>query len=426
MKNLIFALALFTGACCWAQGESGSPVDDTTITVTPLNDHLYMITCIGGEEFNMPPYGTNLIASVGPDGILLVDAAFTTTAEALRDTLKTLGNGNLKLVINTHHHGDHTLGNQFLKNQATVIAHRNVIERMTGDYFSLPGAPDPNQPAVGFDDSLIIVFNGEKIRVVHTPNCHSDGDAYVHFTGSNIVAAGDLFFSDEIPFVHLQAGGTVKEYRAQLKKLINEFPDATVFVASHGRTYTKDHLQEYDRMLSGTVSAVEQAVAKGLSLEELDGDTLLADWAEWNGSFPTTTLQAWTQTVFTEASGGSNGKPSISEPLTAVLLLGSAREAAQEYERLKATEVGAYDFGEVHLNMLGYQLLMRGRTEDAIGIFRLNIDAFPTSFNVYDSYAEALAARGDTAQAIENYEKSLELNPENTNAVEMLKKLRQP
>ncbi len=424
MKNLILVLVFFACACCWAQSESGSTKTDTTITISPLNDHLYMITCIGGEEFNLPQYGTNLIASVGPDGILLVDAAFTTTGEALRDTLKTLGNGNLKMVINTHYHGDHTFGNRFLKDHALLLGHVSIINRTSGNYFYLAGPPSPNQPTVGFDDSLVIVFNGEEIHVVHTPNCHSDGDAYVYFVGSNVVAAGDLFFSDELPYVDLPGRGTVAGYHAQIKRFIEDFPDDAVFVASHGRSYTKEDLGDYDEMLTGTVDAVRQAVAEGKALEELNGEVVLADWAEWNGSFATTTLQAWMQTVYTELTGGAERKTSVCEPLTETLVEGTVREAAAEYQRLKATQADAYDFGEAHLNMLGYQLLMRGRIEDAVGIFRLNIDAFPTSFNVYDSYAEALATRGDTAQAIINYEKSLELNPDNTNAVDMLEKLR--
>ncbi len=140
--------------------------------------------------------------------------------------------------------------------------------------------------------------------------------------------------------------------------------------------------------------------------------------------FPTNNLEAWTRTVYNEESGWGDGKPSICEPLTKALAEGSVEDALLCYSRLKSTEADNYDFGEAHLNMLGYQLLMRERVDDALRIFALNVEAYPASSNVYDSYGEALLAHGDTAQSIINYEKSLELNPDNTNATEVLKQLR--
>jgi tetratricopeptide (TPR) repeat protein len=75
------------------------------------------------------------------------------------------------------------------------------------------------------------------------------------------------------------------------------------------------------------------------------------------------------------------------------------------------------------INLLGYQLVECGKIDEAIKVFRLNTGIFPQSSNVYDSYAEALAISGDTATAIENYRISLALDPENYNAVKMLREL---
>jgi hypothetical protein len=79
---------------------------------------------------------------------------------------------------------------------------------------------------------------------------------------------------------------------------------------------------------------------------------------------------------------------------------------------------------EVSINGIGYRLLNMERFADAIEIFRFNMESFPESFNVYDSYAEALMKSGDTENAVLNYKKSLELNPDNANAREMLKTLK--
>ena len=76
------------------------------------------------------------------------------------------------------------------------------------------------------------------------------------------------------------------------------------------------------------------------------------------------------------------------------------------------------------MNFLGYQLLNQGRLPEAIAIFKLNVDSYPTSWNVYDSLGEAYKNAGETRLAIRNYEKSLELNPDNSNGMQILKELR--
>lgn len=97
-----------------------------------------------------------------------------------------------------------------------------------------------------------------------------------------------------------------------------------------------------------------------------------------------------------------------------------------EYRNLKARESATYDFGEGELNNLGYLLLRAGKVKDAIEIFKLNVEAYPQDSNPYDSLGEAYMNINERELAITNYKKSLELNPKNTNAVEMLKRLQNP
>lgn len=97
--------------------------------------------------------------------------------------------------------------------------------------------------------------------------------------------------------------------------------------------------------------------------------------------------------------------------------------AIARYRELKATEKDAYDFSEPQLNGLGYQLMQMKRVKDAIEIFKLNVEMYPQGFNTYDSLGEAYMENGDKQLAIQNYKKSLELNPKNTSAAEKLKKL---
>ena len=97
-----------------------------------------------------------------------------------------------------------------------------------------------------------------------------------------------------------------------------------------------------------------------------------------------------------------------------------------QYRDLKAKQAATYDFAEGELNRLGYQLLRSGKPKEAIEIFKLNVEAYPQGFNTYDSLAEAYASINERELAIQNYKKSLELNPNNTNAAEVIKRLEKP
>ena len=98
--------------------------------------------------------------------------------------------------------------------------------------------------------------------------------------------------------------------------------------------------------------------------------------------------------------------------------------AVTEYRGLKERGFGDLYISEGDLNELGYRLLGRKRVPEAIEILKLNVEAYPASANVYDSLGEAYAVSGNMPLAIQNYEKSLSLDPSNTNAAMMLKKLK--
>jgi FKBP-type peptidyl-prolyl cis-trans isomerase len=114
----------------------------------------------------------------------------------------------------------------------------------------------------------------------------------------------------------------------------------------------------------------------------------------------------------------------VSQVLTRTLSEKGVEAAVAQYRELKARGFGELFTNEGDLNTLGYRLLRDRKFKDAIEILKLNVEAYPKSANVYDSLGEAYMANGDTALAVENYEKSLALDPKNTNAIEMLKKLK--
>jgi tetratricopeptide (TPR) repeat protein len=134
------------------------------------------------------------------------------------------------------------------------------------------------------------------------------------------------------------------------------------------------------------------------------------------------TMAIWVPQV----KAGFDPRKSIAETLSATIASSGLDAAVKQYHDLKAAPPAAYNFDEDELNTLGYRLIRMKKFKEAVRIFQLNVEAYPQSSNAYDSLAEGYMDDGDKPQAIANYQKSLQLNPKNRNAVVMLKKLNTP
>ena len=123
------------------------------------------------------------------------------------------------------------------------------------------------------------------------------------------------------------------------------------------------------------------------------------------------------------------GKPydqpqkSIAESLFNTLLEKNIASTIEHYHDLKKKYPDNYNFSVRELNRLGYQLLGLEKVDEAIEIFKLNVEVYPTSSNAYDSLGEVYMNNNQKELSVKNYEKSIELNPKNANAIKMLKKL---
>jgi CubicO group peptidase (beta-lactamase class C family) len=137
---------------------------------------------------------------------------------------------------------------------------------------------------------------------------------------------------------------------------------------------------------------------------------------------------AFTALRITGPNGSLNATHISASDLTPYELLMSGKIAAaiEQYRQIKKETPLNPSVDEGRLNSVGYGLLRQQKLAEAIAIFKVNVELYPKSANTYDSLAEAYAANGEKDLAIANYQKSLELNPKNPNAREMLKKLAGP
>jgi tetratricopeptide (TPR) repeat protein len=118
-----------------------------------------------------------------------------------------------------------------------------------------------------------------------------------------------------------------------------------------------------------------------------------------------------------------DNRTSIADTLAATIASSGVDQAVKQYHDLKSAGLATYNFDENELNALGYQLIKANKFKEAIRIFQLNIEAYPQSANTYDSLGEAYMDDGSKAPAIANYQRSLQLNPKNHNAMKMIQKL---
>lgn len=276
ISALTFVVALFTTSA-YAQTD-WSKVE---IKVHKVNGNVYMLQGAGG----------NIGVSVGPDGILIVDDQYAPLADKIKAALKTLGEGKLKFVLNTHWHGDHVGGNAAFGPEAPVIAHDNVRKRMattqTNEFFksTTPASPKEALPVITFGHSVNLHFNGEEIRAIHFPTGHTDGDSVIYFTTSNVIHMGDHFFAARFPFVDLDSGGDVEGFTKNVGDVIAKLPAGVKIIPGHGPLSTPDDLKLFHRMLLETTDIVRKKMAAGKTLDQIKAEGLPDEWKSWGTGF---------------------------------------------------------------------------------------------------------------------------------------------
>jgi cyclase len=287
---LIFALIVLAISATTALAQTDwSKVE---IKVTKVAGNVYMLEGAGG----------NIGVSVGPDGILIVDDQFAPLADKIKAALKTLGEGKLKFVLNTHYHGDHTGANAAFGPEALIIAQENVRKRLSTEQVSkffkrtTPPSPPEGLPVVTFDHAVSIFFNGEEIKVIHFPRSHTDGDSIIFFTNSNVIHMGDNFFNPRFPVVDLEAGGNVLGMTQTVGEVISKLPAGVKIIPGHGPLSDPEGLKAFHRMLVETTDIVRKKKNAGKTLEQVKAEGLPEEWKSWGTGFIKTDV--WLELVY--------------------------------------------------------------------------------------------------------------------------------
>lgn len=251
------------------------------VAIEEVRTGIYLVTAKGG----------NVGVLIGEDGTFMIDDKFPEFSEGIQAALESVGGDTPRFLINTHFHGDHTGGNEnFGKAGSTIVSHHNVHHRLAEGAsipafgVEMPPAPGVALPVVTYADHLSFHINGERIDVIHTPDAHTDGDSFVHFTGSNVIHTGDLMFNGFYPFIDTGNGGTVQGMVDAANAMLALADDDTIIIPGHGPLAAKSDLEAYRDMLAEVQDRLGKMKAAGLSAEDIAlGKPLQNLEQQWGG-----------------------------------------------------------------------------------------------------------------------------------------------
>jgi cyclase len=324
------------------------------IRVLPVQGNVYMLVGAGG----------NITASIGRDGILLVDAGpaqMSTKVMAKVLELATAVSSSpapnrcvglhcpgtpygwtspslnaiisspappkpIRFIVNTSVDPDHTGGNEKLAElpadakivgvtfppvgvapSATIIAHENVLTRMSEPAAGQPPTPSGALPTDTYHSAgykLSEFFNGEGVRIIHQPAAHTDGDSMVFFRYSDVIAAGDIFSTETYPVIDVAKGGTIQGTLDGLNRILDlaipEFRSqgGTMVIPGHGRLCDTGDVANYRNMVAIMRDRIQDLINKGMTLDQVKAAKPTMDYDGLYGS----DTGPWTTSMFIEAA----------------------------------------------------------------------------------------------------------------------------
>jgi glyoxylase-like metal-dependent hydrolase (beta-lactamase superfamily II) len=278
-KSFLRSSTLSIGALTLNQSLIAQLLQQPAWKIKMLTDEIGIFTERGGT----------ILFYMGEDGIAVVDSQFPDQSNHLIEELKKKTEKPFKLLINTHHHGDHTAGNISFKGQVEhVLAHDN--SKANQQKVAIANKTEDKQlyPDQTFGSVWSQKFGKEKITLHYFGAAHTNGDALVHFEKANIVHMGDLLFNRRHPFVDRSAGANMKSWMTVLETAEKKFSKKTKFVYGHaGEGFdvigTVDDLKAFRNYLSSILEFTQKEINAGKTKEEFIKTTTLPFETQWKG-----------------------------------------------------------------------------------------------------------------------------------------------
>ena len=234
---------------------------------------------------------------VAPDGVVVVDTQFQDTAKIALGNLQQMTRRKIDVLINTHHHGDHTSGNIVFRPAAVkIVAHRNVPVWQKTQAVAAKSEAQQVYADTTYDTTWSEKVGGETVTLKYYGPGHTSGDSVVRFQNANVVHMGDLMFYLRNPRVDRPAGASVRNWIVTLESVAKDNPADTIYIAGHSKmnlpvTVTRADLLKFRDYFSGLLAYVQKGIASGKPAAEIVKVASVPGFADYEGS-PEGTIQA--------------------------------------------------------------------------------------------------------------------------------------
>ena len=257
--------------------------------LTAMNVEPWKIQMLTNDIGIFTERGGTIAFYFSKEGITIIDAQFPDTAQHLIEELKKRKSEPFHLLINTHHHGDHTSGNIAFKGLLNkVLAHENSLINQKKVAVANKTEDKQFYPNLTFGKERNENIGKEKVSLNYYGAGHTNGDAVIHFKHANIAHVGDLVFNRRHPYVDRSAGANIQSWINVLNLTLKKFDNKTIFVCGHsGENYDvkgpKDMLLYFQDYLGNVLKLVEYGIKEGKSKEEILKATEIPGSPEWKG-----------------------------------------------------------------------------------------------------------------------------------------------
>lgn len=273
VAGIVFVLLLLLGVHMGAYAQpAADPVPEAVasprapLQVQPLRSGLNAVLGAGG----------NVVVWSGPDGVVLLDSGLASRAAELFETVARVAPGDLRFVVNTHGHVDHTGGNAAAAERGAVLIGHESLRDWAGRDAAVPlEEPETGamvagaRPIVTTTDTLALHLNGDRLDVLHVADAHTASDLVARWQQADVVALGDLYWNGQYPYVDAEAGGSLAGIVAAVEAALARSNARTLFVPGHGPVSNRAGLAAYRDMLVTVGRKVREAVEQGEGLEQV-------------------------------------------------------------------------------------------------------------------------------------------------------------
>ena len=224
---------------------------------------------VAGNFYYLEGQGGNIGVLIGDDGVLMIDDQFAPLTERIMAAVKALSQKPVRLLVNTHVHGDHTGGNENVgKLGINILAQDNVRVRLMKPVAGAP-ATGGALPLITYTDKVQLHLDGEDVQIGRFPPAHTDGDSYIQFPKADVIHVGDVFRTVGYPGVDGANGGTVKGTIQALDMIVKMAGPNTKIVPGHGVVVNRDAVASFRDATIEAQKRVSALIKQGMTLEQV-------------------------------------------------------------------------------------------------------------------------------------------------------------